>query len=599
MPKLRIKKRTLKRAALAAAGLLLVVAVVVWRLPDQPTRVPFSELAELVAEGGVTTLEIDQQGYVTATLVDDDQVRSRKEVDVSIGEALANAGIDLGASGVKVDFTDASMTVYAVMSAVASTLFNFMFFGFFLFILWESGFLKKPFNVFKAEDAQVVRFADVAGVAEAKEELQEVVEFLKFPERFLAVKARIPKGVLLAGPPGIGKTLLAKAVAGEADVPFYSMSGSQFVEMFAGLGAARVRKLFKAAQDAAPSIIFVDEIDAIGRKRSGSADVGGHDEHGQVLNQFLTLMDGFEVEADAPPVVVLAATNRVDVLDEALLRPGRFDRKLVLGNPDAQDRAAILEVHARGKPFAVGVDLDAVAKQTVGFTGADLANVVNEAALLTARRQKPSITTEELIEAVDRVVAGPARKSKVISAREKETNAYHEAGHAVVAHVLPDADPPFRVTIVARGETGGHTRFLPKEDRHLWTKGQFEDMITVALGGRVAEEVVFNESTTGASDDIEKATEIARQMVTRYGMGERLGARNYGRRAGEEPGREYSDRTAGEIDAAILGLIDHAHETAAKVLSENRTKLATLAKYLIANETADREAIEGLLSGEL
>ena len=594
---LRIKKKTLKRAALAAAGVLLVVGIVVWRMPDQPPRVPFSELAARVAQDEVKSIEVDQEGYATATLVDGSKLRSRKETDVSLTESLMNLGVDPKASGITIDYTDASLTWAVIAVGIYQFLISLMMFAFFALILWKSGFLSKPYNVFEPGTGVGVRFEDVAGVAEAKEELQEVVEFLKFPDRFLAVSARVPRGVLLAGPPGIGKTLLAKAVAGEADVPFFSISASEFVEMFAGLGAYRVRKLFKDAERKAPSIVFIDEIDAIGRKRSGSMDVGGHDEHGQVLNQLLTLMDGFERNPDKPGFIVLAATNRIDVLDSALLRPGRFDRRLVLGNPDVRARSEILEVHARDKPMAADVDLKTVAKQTDGFTGAELANVVNESAILAARRQKSSITLDELTEAVDRVVAGPARRTRAISAREREVVAYHEAGHALVAHFLPNADIPFKVTIVARGESEGHTRYLPKEDRRLWTKGQFQAAIAVALSGRVAEEVVFKEATTGAGDDIEKATGIARAMVTRYGMSENLGPRMFGKHEDDQvPSQRYSERVAGEIDEAIGSLVDDAYQTAARVLAANRSELATLAEHLVSNDTADRDAIERLLS---
>ena len=359
-----------------------------------------------------------------------------------------------------------------------------------------------------------VTFTDVAGVDEAKVELEEVVEFLRYPERFLSLGARIPRGVLLVGSPGTGKTLLGRAVAGEAGVPFFSISGSEFVEMFVGVGASRVRDLFDQAKRNTPCIVFVDEIDAVGRQR-GAGLGGGHDEREQTLNQILVEMDGFDTSTN---IIVVAATNRPDILDPALLRPGRFDRRVVLDLPDIKGREQILEVHAKGKPLAPDMELGIIARGTPGFSGADLANVVNEAAILAARRNKKLISLEEFEEAVDRIIAGPERKSRVISPKEKEMTAYHESGHALAAKMLPNADPVHKVSIVARGMIGGYTRMLPAEDRHLWTRSQFEDMLGVALAGRVAEETVFDEVTTGASNDLETATKLARQMVTRYGM---------------------------------------------------------------------------------
>jgi cell division protease FtsH len=449
-------------------------------------------------------------------------------------------------------------------------------------------------------NSPAVTFADVAGVEEAKEELQEVVEFLKFPERFLALGAKIPKGVLLMGPPGTGKTLMARAVAGEAGVPFFSISGSEFVEMFVGVGASRVRDLFEQAKRNAPCIIFIDEIDAVGRHR-GAGLGGGHDEREQTLNQILVEMDGFDPNTN---VIVMAATNRPDILDPALLRPGRFDRRVTLDNPDVKGRLQILEVHSKGKPIGDDVDMNVVARQTVGFSGADLANLVNEAALLTARRNKTEIGPSEFAESIDRVIAGPERRSRTVTAREKEMTAYHEAGHALVAHVLPDADKPYKVTIVARGQTGGHTRYLPEEDRHMWTKKQFKDMLAAAMGGRAAEELVFNEVTTGAGNDLEQATNIARTMVTRYGMSEKLGPRTFGKREelvflGREISeqRDYSDRVAQTIDEEVHDLIEGAHQSAATVIKEHMAKLTQLSKYLIDHETVEGDVLDNLWSG--
>ncbi len=445
-----------------------------------------------------------------------------------------------------------------------------------------------------------VTFLDVAGVEEAKDELKEVVEFLKYPEKFAALGARIPKGVLLVGPPGTGKTLLAKAVAGEAGVPFFSISGSEFVEMFVGVGASRVRDLFDQAKRNSPCIVFVDEIDAVGRHR-GAGLGGSHDEREQTLNQILVEMDGFDTNTN---VIVIAATNRPDILDPALLRPGRFDRQVVLDQPDIKGRKAILEVHAKGKPLDSVVNLEVVAKQTPGFSGADLANLINEAAILAARRGKKKITMPELDEAVDRVIAGPERRSRVISKKEREIIAYHEAGHALVGFMLPNADPPYKISIVARGMAGGFTRFLPEEDRHLHSRTQLMDRLAAMLGGLVAEEMVFGEATTGPQDDISRATQIARQMVTQWGMSERLGPRTFGRKEelvflGREISeqRNYSDKVAEEIDEEVRQIIDRAYHTAKKMLTEHRDKLNAIVTSVLEHETIEGEALSALLSG--
>jgi cell division protease FtsH len=440
-----------------------------------------------------------------------------------------------------------------------------------------------------------VTFADVAGTDEAKEEVQEVVEFLKSPQKFQALGGRIPRGVLLVGPPGTGKTLLAKAIAGEAKVPFFSISGSEFVEMFVGVGAARVRDMFEQAKRNAPCLIFIDEIDAVGRHR-GAGLGGGHDEREQTLNQILAEMDGFDTSTN---VIIMAATNRPDILDPALLRPGRFDRHVVIDLPDIKGRKAILEVHAKGKPLAKGVNLETVAKETPGFSGADLANLINEAAILAARRNRKDITLKELEDAADRTIAGPERKSRVISPKEKEITAYHESGHALTARMLPNADPVHKVSIVARGIIGGWTRLLPSEDRHFWTKSQFEDRLAVSLGGRVAEEITFGEITTGAQNDLEQATKLARKMVTEYGMSEKLGPRTFGQRQelvflGREISeqRDYSDKIAQEIDEEVHNIIQRAYKTTKKILTANKEKLKQLAEELIARETLDEPELD-------
>ena len=448
-------------------------------------------------------------------------------------------------------------------------------------------------------DKPAVTFNDVAGVEEAKQELTEIVEFLKFPEKFTALGARIPKGVLMVGPPGTGKTLLSKAVAGEAGVPFFSISGSEFVEMFVGVGASRVRDLFDQAKKNSPCIVFVDEIDAVGRQR-GAGLGGGHDEREQTLNQLLVEMDGFETNTH---VIVIAATNRPDVLDPALLRPGRFDRHVTLDRPDIRGRRAILEVHARNKPFDGQVDLEVLARQTPGFSGADLSNLINEAAILAARNNKKAIGQLELEEAIARVIAGPERKSRMITEREKNVIAYHEIGHALVAKSLPNADPVHKVSIISRGMALGWTMQLPTEDRYLVSRSELNDDMAVILGGRVAEELIFGDITSGASDDIGKATKLARRMVTEWGMSEKLGPLTFGhkeelvflgRDLGEQ--RNYSEEVAGEIDQEVHRLVDAGYQRAKKILTERRDKLVQLAEYLKTEETIEGWQMDAVIN---
>jgi cell division protease FtsH len=451
-----------------------------------------------------------------------------------------------------------------------------------------------------SKDQPKTSFADVAGVDEAIEELQEVKEYLENPAKFQAMGAKVPKGLLLFGPPGTGKTLLARAVAGEAGVPFLSISGSDFVEMFVGVGAARVRDLFEQAKQSAPAIVFIDEIDAVGRHR-GAGLGGGHDEREQTLNQLLVEMDGFDTKTG---VILMAATNRPDILDPALLRPGRFDRQVVVDRPDLEGRKGILRVHGRGKPLAPTVDLDVIARRTPGFTGADLANVVNEGALLTARRGKDAIGMHELEEAIDRVVAGPERRTRLISDREKRVIAYHEAGHALVAYVLPNADPVHKISVIPRGRALGYTLTLPTEDRFLVAREELIDELAMLLGGRVAEEIQFGDITTGAQNDLDRATKIARQMVTEYGMSERLGPLTLGQKQGEVfLGRDfashpdYSDQVAFEIDSEIRALIDRAHDEALDILTEQRASLDRVAAALIEKETIEKEDLVELFEG--
>jgi cell division protease FtsH len=449
------------------------------------------------------------------------------------------------------------------------------------------------------KDQPKTTFADVAGVDEAIEELEEIKDFLQDPAKFQAMGAKIPRGVLLFGPPGTGKTLLARAVAGEAGVPFFQISGSDFVEMFVGVGAARVRDLFEQAKASAPAIVFIDEIDAVGRQR-GTGMGGGHDEREQTLNQLLVEMDGFDQRST---VILMAATNRPDILDPALLRPGRFDRQVMIDRPDLEGRKAILRVHAKGKPFDRSVDLDVLARRTPGFTGADLANAINESALLAARRNKKAITMSEIEEAVDRVMAGPERKTRVMDEQERRLIAYHEGGHALVAHVLPNTDEVHKITVIPRGRALGYTLTLPERDKFLTTREQLRDELAMLMGGRVAEELVAGDVTTGAGNDIERATKVARQMVTEYGMSDIIGPRTLGVKQGEVfLGRDwgstpdYSDAVAFEIDTEVRQLIDEAHDVALDILSEHRAKLDALAKILVEKETLAREEVTAFFS---
>lgn len=452
-----------------------------------------------------------------------------------------------------------------------------------------------------SKDHPKTTFKDVAGIDEAVEELKEIKEFLSSPGKFLNVGAKIPKGVLLYGPPGSGKTLLARAVAGEAGVPFFSISGSDFVEMFVGVGASRVRDLFEQAKMNAPSIVFMDEIDAVGRHR-GAGLGGGHDEREQTLNQLLVEMDGFDIKDN---VILIAATNRPDILDPALLRPGRFDRQIVVDRPDLKGRFLILKVHTRNKPLAKGIDLEVLARRTPGFTGADLANMVNEAALLTARHGKKRIEMDELEESIDRVIAGPERKTRLINDSEKEIIAYHESGHALVAHVLPNTDPVHKISIIPRGRALGYTLTLPTEDRYLVAKSELLDNLAMLLGGRVAEEMVFHNATTGAQDDLRKTSKIARQMVCEYGMSEKLGPLTLGQKHEEvflgkdlAANPDYSPEIAFEIDKEIRRIIDDAWDKAKKILEEHRNRLDLIAKTLIENETIEKEDLKKLLEGK-
>ena len=565
---------------------------------DERTKLQLSRFQDLAAEGKVRTAEIVGTDNVRGELTNGTKYEAKFPAEYAdeLTTQLLRAKVD-------VDSKDAKDNIW--LSLLLNFLPILLLFGGFLFIInsMQGGGSKvMQFGKAKArlvsKDEPKVTFADVAGADEAIAELMEIKDFLESPAKFQAIGAKIPKGVLLYGPPGTGKTLLAKAVAGEAGVPFFSISGSDFVEMFVGVGASRVRDLFEQAKANPPAIIFMDEIDAVGRHR-GAGMGGGHDEREQTLNQLLVEMDGFDTKAG---VILLAATNRPDILDPALLRPGRFDRQIVVDRPDLEGRKKILAVHARGKPLEDVIDLDVLARRTPGFTGADLANLMNEAALLSARNDRKHIGMLELEEAIDRVIGGPERKTRVMSEKEKLVIAYHEGGHALVGHVLPNADPVHKVSIVARGRALGWTLSLPTEDKYIVSRSELRDQLGVLLGGRTAEELIFSEITTGAANDIEKATEIARAMVTQYGMSDALGPQQLGQQNGEVfLGRDfghqpnYSDEVASRIDAEVRHLIDNAHEEALAILTTHRAALDALAAALMEKETLDTPALMEIL----
>ncbi len=591
--------------------LLIVIAVITAFLIFNrssiggPQEVPITQIIETArtASGGVVEIEV-RGDDVTAT-VGSQTFKARKESGITMAELLDNADVPSTNYSLDPKGSGGLSTFFGILIGVLPFL---LMFGFLIFIMRQAqgsnnqtmSFGRSRARMFVGTKATVT-FFDVAGVPEAKEELEEVVEFLKYPERFQALGARIPKGVLLFGPPGTGKTLLARAVAGEAGVPFFSISGSEFVEMFVGVGASRVRDLFDQAKRHSPCIIFVDEIDAVGRHR-GAGLGGGHDEREQTLNQILVEMDGFDTSTN---VIVIAATNRPDILDPALLRPGRFDRRVTIDNPDLRGRTAILDVHAKGKPIQKDVDMQDIARQTPGFSGADLANLINEAALLAARRNLKSIGLHELTEAIDRVSLGPARKSKVMSDEEKGLVAYHEAGHAMVAHFMPEGKGVGKMSIISRGHAGGFTRY-EQEDRSLQTRPELEAMIASAMGGRAAEVLKFGKVTTGASHDIEQATKIARGMVTQFGMSEKLGMRMLGKREGGaiflgremSEQRDYSLRTEVIIDDEIDRLLKEGDDAARKILTDNEKQLDALANYLLEHETIEANEFKELMDGK-
>jgi cell division protease FtsH len=582
------------------AGLWLFVALAT-RSPA-PEKLTLSRYERLVTQGRVENATFfEQKQLIEGELSNGDryQVAFLSDSGSRLTALLQRAGVPF-----QVDPQKGSALLAAILQTLIPVVIIVIVIVFLMNQMQGGGNRVMSFGKSRArmlsKDQPKTSFADVAGVDEAIEELGEVKDYLKSPARFQAMGAKIPRGVLLYGPPGTGKTLLARAVAGEAGVPFYTISGSDFVEMFVGVGAARVRDLFEQAKQNAPAIVFIDEIDAVGRHR-GAGLGGGHDEREQTLNQLLVEMDGFDQRS---AVILMAATNRPDILDPALLRPGRFDRHVVIDRPDLEGRKAILRVHARGKPIDPLVDLDVIARRTPGFTGADLSNVINEAALLTARRNKKAITSAELDEAIDRVVAGPERKTRIISEREKRVIAYHEGGHALAAYLLPNADPVHKITIVSRGQALGYTMTLPMEDKFLITRQELIDELAMLLGGRVSEELVFGDITTGAQNDLERATKIARKMVTEFGMSDQIGPLSLGQKPEEVfLGRDfnaqpdYSDQVAFEIDSEIRRLIDEAHDEALDILTEHRVHLDRLAEVLIQRETIEKEELIELLDG--
>ena len=590
------KKRNRSLFIYVSLGLLIFFGVQRYnQIINAPENSTFSEFQAQINQGLVIEATIkEQSNTVEYKLANNDslfQTDYPEGFEGEIFKLLIDQNIVLNT-----DTEPAGMQDYFIAFLPWIFLAGFMFFMFSQ--VRSNGNQIMQFGKSKAkeldEESPKVTFKDVAGAEEAKEELEEIKEFLKSPEKFNRLGAKIPKGVLLVGPPGTGKTLLAKAVAGESNVPFFSISGSDFVEMFVGVGASRVRDLFKKAKESSPAIIFIDEIDAVGRMR-GAGLGGGHDEREQTLNQLLVEMDGFEANQG---VILMAATNRPDVLDPALLRPGRFDRQVIVDRPDLKGRTQILKVHAADKPIAKNVNLETIAKQTPGFTGADLANLLNEAALLAARKSKKTISNSDIENSIDRVLAGPEKKSQILTEEEKLIIAYHETGHALVGWALPNADPIHKVTIIPRGRALGYTQALPDSEKYLTSKAELKDRLAMLMGGRVAEELIFADPTTGASNDIEKATEIARRMVMEFGMSEKLGPMLYGKGTnevflGRDYGRQqdYSDEVASSIDEEVKSLLSDAHIIAGKILGKFKKQMEDMVKVLMEKETIDREEV--------
>jgi len=594
--------KTLRNTLIAIGALLLVAVALATVSLDKTKTLDVATLATHMEQGDVKEMVVEGD-TIHATLQDDSKVDIQKESNIALSDLLSNYGITAEQiRSIPTEVKEPSGASYWTGIFIQGFLPILLIFGLMLFFFRQvQGQNNRAISFGQStarettKEKDRVTFEDVAGAREAKTELSEIVEFLKQPDKFSKLGAKIPKGVLLMGSPGTGKTLLARAVAGEAGVPFYHISGSEFVEMFVGVGASRVRDLFAKAKKNAPCIIFIDEIDAVGRQR-GSGLGGSHDEREQTLNQILVEMDGFEPNSG---VILIAATNRPDVLDPALLRPGRFDRRVVLDPPDIRDREAILKIHAKGKPLADDVKLRQLAERTPGFSGADLANLVNEAAILAARRNKKEVGMTELIESIEKVMLGPERRSHLLNEEERKITAYHEAGHALVAHLLPHMDPVQKVSIVSRGSAAGYTIKLPIEDRSMRNKTEYEEDITVMLGGYAAERTFFGDLTTGASNDMQNATKLARNMVTQWGMSDILGPRTYGEREdmiflGKEihENRNYSESKAEMIDKEIDALIHKGLETAMKLISENKAVMDRIAEHLTKNEIIERDAFE-------
>jgi len=602
-------EKLLKNVAMVVFFFLLVSGLMVlYSAPVQkPIEISLSELANQINDGKVKDIAVEENDLII-NLTDGTKEKSVKESQSSLTESLSNYGVDKEKTkSVKIEIKQPSGWGSFVQGILLPVLLPVILIGVFIWFMLKqaqrgnsqalSFGLSKARMTDPKDKKKRTTFADVAGAKEAKEELGEIVEFLKHPKKFIAIGAKIPRGVLLLGSPGTGKTLMAKAVAGEAGVPFFNISGSEFVEMFVGVGASRVRDLFKQAKKSAPAIVFIDEIDAVGRHR-GAGLGGGHDEREQTLNQILVEMDGFESETS---VIVIAATNRPDVLDPALLRPGRFDRRVVMDLPDIKEREEILKIHMKNKPMEDKIDVHQLAERTSGFSGADLANLVNEAAILSVRREKKQITGSELKESIEKVILGPERRSRVVNQKEKEIVAYHEAGHALIAALLPNADPVQKVSIIARGQAGGYTLSAPTEDRHLNSKAYFIDELATLLGGHVSEKMYCGDVTTGPSNDLERATHMARAMVTRYGMSP-LGPRTFGKKEelvflGREINEEkdYSENTAQAIDNQVSRFIEEAAATAERILTEKKAVIEKIVAYLMENETLEKEAFDEIV----
>jgi cell division protease FtsH len=600
-----------KGSTLITLLMIAAVAFLAYNLLSQTNgmdTIPLSEVATKIEAGEVEEITVSEDELMVM-FADGAEARSYKESASTLSEQLEAIGVSQEQLlDVKIEVIQAPDWTSIFSNGLMILAVLAFFVGGYFFLRQFQGANNQALSFGKSRarlytgDQPAVTFEDVAGVEEAKEELWEIVEFLKEPEKFITLGARIPKGVLLMGAPGTGKTLLAKAVAGEAGVPFFSISGSEFVEMFVGVGASRVRDLFEQAKRQSPCIIFLDEIDAVGRHR-GAGLGGSHDEREQTLNQILVEMDGFDTDTN---IIIIAATNRPDILDPALLRPGRFDRRVVLDRPDIRGREGILGIHIRGKPLSDDIELKTLARATPGFVGADIANLVNEAAILAARRNKKRITMSEFQEAIERVIAGPERKSRIFTEEEREIFAYHEAGHALVAHFLPKCDPVHKVSIVARGMAGGYTMALPEEDRTVTTRSKFADQLAFALGGRASEDLVFGDMTTGAANDLERVTDMARSMVTRYGMSDKLGPMTFGQKEelvflGKDIGeqRDYSEAIAEQIDAEVRDIVYTAYQRALDVLKDRREQLDAVAEMLLEVETLDADEFVAVIEGRL